>query len=34
MAYAGLPPESFTNNLTNVQLIDNISSSRVNLLKK
>jgi len=27
MAYAGLPPASFTNNLTNVQLIDDISSS-------
>ena len=27
MAYAGLPPASFTNNLTNVQLIDDISGS-------
>ena len=27
MAYAGLPPATFTNNLTNVQLIDDISGS-------
>ena len=27
MAYAGLPPASFTNNLTNVQLVDDISGS-------
>ena len=27
MAYAGLPPALFTNNLTNVQLIDDISGS-------